>query len=315
MDFQIPNKRIEAHSNFGVTASKVQSIVRDQEGTWAVAKFNSEFLGAFSSGKGAGPSNTESPHAEDHAMAALKSLVEQDNSSDKAVGHLTLKISKSPCGRCADRLIQLKNENPQLTIRIKALGLYFGKSTEDRAAAQLAISRLAVAGIPVIRWEMGARHETVLQGTAGTGALSGKPRGRELAITDLDEEDFKDVGGRQTTKFEGVQLASREQYKGIRDRDKSAEIQAALLRRDRMTRIAKLEELIQEQRNRKANLQARLNEIPVPRMPRGVQAMQHERKQLEGEVTACDEAIRVLTVERDGLHRDLNPDAMDDGTD
>jgi predicted nucleic acid-binding Zn-ribbon protein len=82
-----------------------------------------------------------------------------------------------------------------------------------------------------------------------------------------------------------------------------------------MTRIAKLEELIQEQRNRKANLQARLNEIPVPRMPRGVQAMQHERKQLEGEVTACDEAIRVLTVERDGLHRDLNPDAMDDGTD
>jgi hypothetical protein len=301
-------------SNFGVTQSKVQSIVRDQEGTWAVAKFNGEFLGAFSSGKGGGPSATESPHAEDHAIAALHNLLAEDGSSDEVVGHLTLKISKSPCIRCADRIIQLKNANSQLTIRIKALGLYFGKSVEDRVGAQLAMSRLMEAGIPVIRWDIETRYKQVQKGKQGEGALSGNPRAQELSVAKFSSSDFSNLRERRTVQFEGVQLATEEEYKGVRNPEATAEIQASLLRKHRAARLSQLPQLISELRKAVEVKKFSISKLPeksrfAPNLWSHVERRREEvRDELMGDIAEMEQQITILTEEQRKLNQMVDED-------
>ena len=219
---------IEAASNFALTGPKVRNVLTDGQATWAIGKFNSCFLGCFHSGEGGGPYKSggtgnslsklkagiklvSDPHAEDHVIAALYEAINGDTSFS---GHVTIKINKSPCKRCAKRLKLFKENFPNVTMRIKAIGLY---TTNDSGIKGMNI--LQSVGIPVVAWHAETMAKSVLKGsTPDTAKGSGQIKGREflaLKDTSIDWQKYPV----DTPEFNGAThlLAKIEDYKGVKD--------------------------------------------------------------------------------------------------
>jgi hypothetical protein len=165
-----------AASTYKVTPSKVEGFLFDMQATYAIAKYNGRFLGAFKSGEGGGGAKCVEPHAEDHALAALSDAA--TTILGQMVGDFTLKVSKSPCRRCTQTILTLRKNHPKLRIRIKVLGLYLG---DGAAKAVHDVARLQAAEIPVMLWDVRSSYESKTESRHG-------PKAREL-------KEFLDLGG------------------------------------------------------------------------------------------------------------------------
>ncbi len=180
---------IEALSSYKLTESKIRNFLTEGNATYAIAKFNGAFLGAFQSGLFGGGATCTSPHAEDHAIHALKEAAGRTHGGGTIPGNFTIKVSKSPCERCTTRILELKQENPELRIRIKVLGLYTGESVKTGLDS---VNRLQGAGIPVRLWDVYAAFES--------DELSGHSwlKGRELKLA--KPQDFAQIGDKRSRK-------------------------------------------------------------------------------------------------------------------
>lgn len=188
-------------STYKLTGSKLIGFLFDMQATYAVAKYNGEFLGAFKSGEGGGGATCVEPHAEDHAIAALQAL--GSTSNGKLVGDFTLKVSKSPCSRCTKTILALKKANPELRIRVKVLGLYTGEGAGEGANGVL---QLRGAEIPVRLWDVRSAYES--EDVAAHGL-----KGRELKhFTKLEERDFADIEKRDVRRYD-VAWSGKKEYK------------------------------------------------------------------------------------------------------
>ncbi|HEX7241252.1 MAG TPA: hypothetical protein VF263_13340, partial [Longimicrobiaceae bacterium] len=202
MSSQNPYSPQVAKSTYKLTEPKLRGFLFDMQATYAIAKYNGAFLGAFKSGDGGGGATCTEPHAEDHAIAALKSYGSTDQNG-RLVGNLTIKVSKSPCSRCTQTIITLKKDNPELSIRVKVLGLYTGEKSQ---IAMDGVLKLRSAGIPVRLWDVRSAYESEDIATHGQ-------KGRELKeFVELESSNFDQIEGRQVQQYD-VAWSKKKEYK------------------------------------------------------------------------------------------------------
>lgn len=189
-------------SSYKLSEAKLLGFLFDMQATYAIAKYNGEFLGAFKSGSGGGGATCVEPHAEDHAVAALQAHASTDLHG-KLVGNFTLKVSKSPCTRCTKTILALKAANPELRIRVKVLGLYTGEGSSD---GQGGVLQLRGAGIPVRLWDVRSAYESEDVATNGL-------KGRELKhYTELKGSHFAAIDKRDVRNYD-VAWSGKDEYK------------------------------------------------------------------------------------------------------
>ncbi len=258
-----PFSPYEVSSTYTITGSKVEGFLFDMEATYAIGKYNGRFLGAFKSGTGGGGSTVVEPHAEDHTIAAL--LDAATTSKKKLVGDFTIKVSKSPCKRCAQTILTLKQKNPELRIRIKVLGLYLG---EGAAEAIRGVAKLQSAGIPVMLWDVRKSYRSKAESRHGVKA-------RELkSFVSLKNEHFDEIENRRVRQEEvsdggyryKVTWSEKDDYRSVFD-----------------------EEGISEEAWRRIRITALQNDIA--RVGNDLDGLRSHRAQLVGQMLATDKRV------------------------
>jgi hypothetical protein len=122
-------------------------------------------------------------HAEDGFLSAweeFKKFAIYDELKRLGNGrlHVTLKLSKSPCGECTSRLIKFRNDE-EVILRIKAQGIYHEDSSLKKGLSR--VNQLLTAGIPVKAW--------AVEGKVGKRAKTTMGQLHELSCWSVEPED------------------------------------------------------------------------------------------------------------------------------
>ncbi len=167
------------------------------------------------------------------------------------MGNLTIKVSKSPCSRCTQTIITLKKDNPELSIRVKVLGLYTGEMPQIGEGGVL---KLRSAGIPVRLWDVRSAYESEDIATHGQ-------KGRELKeFTEMKSSSFDQIEGREVRRydvawsgkkeyrdaFSGSTLSEKARTQILLDQLNYQNEQAASALRGYLLRTAELQKFIQQ---------------------------------------------------------------------
>lgn len=103
-------------------------------------------------------------HAEDAFLSAWTAfkkepIYKEIKEAAKGQLYVSLKLAKTPCEKCTDRLIKFVQDEKEVKLRIKAQRIYF-ESGETLGAGVTRMQKLIAKGIPVKAWAIEDRVKT-----------------------------------------------------------------------------------------------------------------------------------------------------------
>ena len=237
--------------------------LKNLNGTMLVAKLNSQHLGIFVSGamkvEYTSVNGYDDPHAEDNLTQAirdtLRDLKRNGMLFDDRTNVLSIKLSKSPCTRCADTLAGFLGDTcaaNNIKIRIKIMKLYEGDSA---TAAANSIGKLAAAGIVCIPWRIEDKFAEGEDEFELTRTETKGGRRHELSGQTMDADEIRKMKDRTGYLERVAPMSSLAEYKGVKTPPSRESIQSEIMSLE--DRIGRCEANLAEEMNKKSGLRTK----------------------------------------------------------